>query len=146
MRDPSPFVESGRSWQTLDRVVLLPYKSSEYVRRFGWLFVQATLFRYSLARFPGWRRFLLRTFGATIGHSAVHPTAKIMHPWLLTLGDWSNIGPGVTVYNLGRVEIGSHTLISQDTYLCAGTHDHTDPRLPLRREPITIGSGVWIAA
>jgi putative colanic acid biosynthesis acetyltransferase WcaF len=44
------------------------------------------------------------------------------------------------------VTIGNHSVISQDAYLCAGTHDYTQPTLPLLREPITIGHGVWIAA
>lgn len=69
-----------------------------------------------------------------------------MHPWLLEMGDWSMIGPDATVYNLGQVTIGHHSVISQDVYLCAGTHDHTKPSLPLERPTIQIGSGVWIAA
>jgi acetyltransferase-like isoleucine patch superfamily enzyme len=52
----------------------------------------------------------------------------------------------VTIYNLGPVKIGDHSVISQDAYLCAGTHDYTLPTLPLLRTPITIGHGVWIAA
>ncbi|MBL4700719.1 MAG: hypothetical protein JKX85_05610 [Phycisphaeraceae bacterium] len=56
------------------------------------------------------------------------------------------LSEGVTVYNLGQVTIGSHTVLSQDVYLCAGTHDHTKPTLPLQKPTITIGSGVWICA
>lgn len=62
------------------------------------------------------------------------------------MGDWSNVSAGVVVYNLGPIKIGSHTVISQNAYLCAGTHDYTKPDLPLLREPITVGDGVWIAA
>ncbi len=69
-----------------------------------------------------------------------------MHPWLLTLGDHSILGDRVVVYNLGPVAIGEHTTISQDAYLCAGTHDYTQPDLPLVRSAITIGSGVWVCA
>ena len=78
--------------------------------------------------------------------AAVHSTTKILHPWLFEMGDWSNLSSNVVVYNLGPVKIGHHTVVSQDAYLCAGTHDYTVPTLPLRREPITIGSGVWVAA
>ena len=56
------------------------------------------------------------------------------------------VGSRVTVYNLGRVTVGAHTVVSQDAYLCAGTHDYTDPTLPLMRPTITIGDGVWVAA
>jgi putative colanic acid biosynthesis acetyltransferase WcaF len=69
-----------------------------------------------------------------------------MHPWLLEMGDWTMMGPNATVYNLGRITIGHHTLVSQDVYLCAGTHDHTDPTLPLIRSEVHVGAGVWIAA
>jgi putative colanic acid biosynthesis acetyltransferase WcaF len=44
------------------------------------------------------------------------------------------------------VTIGDHSVISQYAYICAGTHDYTQPMLPLLRPPITIGNGVWIAA
>ena len=69
-----------------------------------------------------------------------------MHPWLLTLGNNTFVSDDVTVYNLGPVTIGDQTVISQGSYLCAGTHDYTRPDLPLVRSPITIGSGVWICA
>ena len=69
-----------------------------------------------------------------------------MHPWLFRMGAYSIIGEGVTVYNLGMVTIGEHTVVSQNVHICAGTHDYTKPDLPLVRSPITIGSGVWICA
>jgi len=134
-------------FQTLDRTAAYPYARSEYVRRLLWTIVQRTIFRWSLSRSYTWRRFLLKLFGAQMGQSAaVGASTKIVHPWLLKLGDWSNISGGVTVYNLGQVTIGDHSVISQDAYLCAGTHDYTQPTLPLLRPPITIGNGVWIAA
>jgi putative colanic acid biosynthesis acetyltransferase WcaF len=132
--------------QTLDRSQRRPYTNWEYARRFLWAAVQASLFRFSLPQMTTWRRFLLGLFGAKIGHSVIHPTVKIMHPWLLSMGDWSNLGPRVVVYNLGPIHIGSHTLVSQHVYLCAGTHDYHEPSLPLLRPSISIGSGVWIAA
>lgn len=134
-------------FQTLDRTAKFPYSRGEYLRRYAWLLVQATLFRLPIPRAYTWRRFLLKQFGAKMGTAAaVHSTTKILHPWLFELGDWSNVSANVTVYNLGPVSIGSHSVISQDAYLCAGTHDHTDPTLPLQRPPIAIGHGVWIAA
>jgi putative colanic acid biosynthesis acetyltransferase WcaF len=65
---------------------------------------------------------------------------------LLGLGDHCTLSEGVTIYNLGPVVIGDHTVLSQDVYVCAGTHDYTRPDLPLVRSPVTIGSGVWICA
>jgi putative colanic acid biosynthesis acetyltransferase WcaF len=134
---------------TLDRCSSANYTRGEYVRRILWQIVQATLYRLPIPTGVGysWRRTLLRAFGARLGHRAgVHPTTRVMHPWLLEMGDWTMIGPGATVYNLGRITVGHHTVISQDCYLCAGTHDYTRPDLPLLKPEIHIGAGVWVAA
>lgn len=134
-------------FQTLDRCETYPYPKREYVRRFAWLAVQATLFRWSPPRAHGWRRFWLRLFGAKLAStSAVRASTRIMHPWLLSVGEYSSIAGGVNVYNLGPISVGDHTTISQDVTLCAGTHDHKKPWMPLVRSPITIGSGVWVCA
>jgi len=42
--------------------------------------------------------------------------------------------------------MGSHSTVSQYTYLCTASHDYTDPTMPLTSAPIVIGDGVWIAA
>ncbi len=134
-------------FQRLDRTARYPYRRSEYVRRFAWLFVQKTLFRFSLPRANYWRAFLLRRFGATLDiEVATRPSTKVLHPWLLTVGAYAAIGDRVYIYNLGPIRIGAHTVISQDAYLCAGTHDYAQADLPLLRPPITIGAGVWVAA
>jgi putative colanic acid biosynthesis acetyltransferase WcaF len=134
-------------FQMLDRTAGFPYAPGEYVRRMLWQIVQRLLIRPSLPRAYGWRRFWLRLFGARLGHkAAIHASTRIMHPWLLSIGDWSIISHGVVVYNLGLVRLGNHSVISQDVYVCAGNHDYSKPTLPLLREPIEIGNGVWIAA
>jgi putative colanic acid biosynthesis acetyltransferase WcaF len=131
----------------LDRSPRVNYTRSEYVRRVLWRLVQGTLYRLPLPRGHAWRCFLLRCFGAKMGRpTGVYASTRIMHPWLLETGAWSMLGPQTTVYNLGPVKIGEHTVISQDVYLCAGTHDYTRPELPLQKPAITIGAGVWIAA
>jgi putative colanic acid biosynthesis acetyltransferase WcaF len=90
---------------------------------------------------------LLRLFGARMGQGAhVHPTVKIAIPWNLSMGDFTSIGDGARVYNLGLVAIGSHATISQGAHLCAGTHDHRRADLPLVKAPITIEDGAWICA
>lgn len=138
---------STSTFQRLDRVAAFPYSRGEYLRRFAWHIVQATLIRFSPGRAMGWRRFWLRAFGASVGKSSgIRPTTRIVHPWLLTLGDFAMLGDNVTVYNLGRVTLGEHSVVSQNTHLCAGTHDYTKPELPLIRSTITIGRGVWVCA
>ena len=65
---------------------------------------------------------------------------------MVTLGDHSVISEQVLVYSLGPVRIGRHTVVSFRSTICAGTHDHEDPRMPLVRTPIVIGEGCWICA
>ena len=140
-------LEQSPLFQTLDRTVKYPSPKRDYLRRFAWLAVQATIFRIALGRGTAWRRWLLQKFGAKKGTAAaVRPSTRIMHPWLFEMGDWSALGDRVTVYNLGPVRIGNHTLISQDVYLCAGSHDYRQPTLPLSKPPITVGNGVWVCA
>lgn len=138
---------SSEPFQHLEKTTGYPYTKGEYVRRFLWRFVQLTVFRWSPPRAFRWRKWLLRCFGAKVeGRVFVRPTTNITHPWLLEMSDWSVLSDGVTVYNLGPVRIGRHSVVSQNTYLCAGTHDYTRDDLPLLRPPITIGNGVWVAA
>jgi putative colanic acid biosynthesis acetyltransferase WcaF len=95
----------------------------------------------------GWRNFLLRIFGARIGRGVkIYPSAEIMFPWNLEIGDHTVISWKVIVYNLGRITIGSGTIISQYVHLCAGNHDFKSPEFKLLKTPIVIGSHVWIAA
>jgi putative colanic acid biosynthesis acetyltransferase WcaF len=85
--------------------------------------------------------------GATIGEEVhIYNTAIIYFPWNLEIGDWSSVGEYAYIYNLGKIRIGSKTTISQRSHLCAGTHDYTDPALPLLTPGIDIGDQVWIAA
>ncbi len=111
-----------------------------------WAFGQL-LFRLSPRPCFGWRRTVLRCFGASVGqHVHIYPSTRIYFPWNLTAGDWSAIGEEALIYNLGPVTIGSKATISHRAHLCAGTHDYRDPTLPLLKPPITIGDQAWICA
>lgn len=134
-------------FQRLDTCAGFPYRKSEYARRFAWALVYRLLIRFSPGRLAGWRRFWLRRFGARLAPSVnIRPTARIRHPWLLSMGAYSTLADNVEVYNLGPIDIGDHTVISQNVHLCNGTHDYKDPSLPLLRPNMTIGSGVWVCA
>ncbi len=124
-----------------------PYSTKEKVGRILWATVQGTLFRYSFHNWYGWRRFLLTRFGAKLDPVVrIRRTVTIECPWNLTMGNESSAGDGVKLYCLGPVTIGSRVSISQYAHVCAGSHDHTRPDLPLTRPPITIENDAWIAA
>jgi len=105
------------------------------------------LFRFTPRICFGWRRFLLRLFGAKIGKEVhIYNSAIIYMPWNLEIGDYSAIGEHAYIYNLGKIIIGSKTTISQRVHLCAGSHDYTKPDLPLLKPSIIIGDYAWICA
>jgi putative colanic acid biosynthesis acetyltransferase WcaF len=105
------------------------------------------LFRLSPRPMFGWRRFLLRALGATIGKEVhVHANVAITMPWNLSIGDWSAIGDGAHLYALGPITIGREVTISQRANLCAGTHDYTRRDMPLLKTPIVIDDQVWVCA
>ncbi|MGK7943313.1 MAG: hormogonium polysaccharide biosynthesis acetyltransferase HpsU [Microcystaceae cyanobacterium] len=111
-----------------------------------WWFVQAIAFPLSLHNAHGFRCWLLRRFGAKIGKNvSVRPTARFTYPWKVEIGDYSWIGDDVVLYSLDKITIGCHCVISQECYLCTGSHDTNDPTFGLKTAPIIIGNGVWVA-
>jgi putative colanic acid biosynthesis acetyltransferase WcaF len=111
-----------------------------------WWIVQATLFARSPQFLYGWRRFLLRLFGARIGRAVlIRPTVRVTYPWKIYIGDYSWIGDDVVLYSLGEIIIGKHTVISQKSYLCTGSHDYASLSFNIYSEPVQIGNEVWIA-
>ncbi len=138
---------SGEVFQQLWRTASYPYPPGEYARRFAWEWVQRVFIRPSPRKAHGWRRLWLRAFGATVPRtSGTKASTRVQHPWLLKMGEHTMLAEGVTIYNLGPVAIGSNTVLSQDVYVCAGTHDYTKRDMPLIRAGAQIGSGVWVCA
>ncbi len=123
-----------------------PYRRREYAARIVWS-LMTPFFRFCPRPLFGWRRFLLRLFGAQVSpHVHIYPSALIYLPWNLNIGEAASIGEWALVYNLGPVTIGDRATISHRAHLCAGTHDYRDPKLPLLRLPIEIGPQAWICA
>lgn len=111
-----------------------------------WLFVQSILVSSAI---PGstHRCFILRKFGARIGRGVViKPRVRIKFPWRLSIGDDSWIGEAVWIDNLGQVDIGANCCLSQEVYLCTGSHDWGKAQFDLVVRPIVIEDGAWIAA
>ncbi|MDX3927127.1 MAG: putative colanic acid biosynthesis acetyltransferase [Shinella sp.] len=95
----------------------------------------------------GWRRMLLRAFGARIHPTArIYPGARIWYPPNLSMDRHACLGPRVICYCMDRIEIGAHAVVSQGAHLCGGTHAVDDPHFQLVAKPIVIGRDAWIAA
>ena len=95
MADPSPCSSRGK----LVRLALAA--------------VLSTPFAWSFHRCHGWRRKLLRAFGAS-WHPAIRTrcTNRIECLWNLVVGMDTAIGGGAIVHRLSAVCIGNHSMIS----------------------------------
>jgi putative colanic acid biosynthesis acetyltransferase WcaF len=112
-----------------------------------WWIVQATLFRGSPQVCYGFRRWLLRIFGAQVGHGAIiRPSVTVTYPWRVKIGAHSQIGDDVVIYSYGDITIGNSVVVSQKSYLCAGTHNFLSEAFELQSFPIVIEDHVWLAA
>jgi putative colanic acid biosynthesis acetyltransferase WcaF len=140
MSDPTPDLPVDHAGNQAAR----KYSRGEQARRVLWS-MGRWLIRLSPRPCFGWRRGVLRLFGARIGaHVNVYSSTHLYMPWNVEIGDWTALGEDVFVYSLGRVSIGSSVTISYRAHVCAGTHDLNDPQLPLRRPPVRIDDGVWV--
>jgi putative colanic acid biosynthesis acetyltransferase WcaF len=111
-----------------------------------WWIIEALLFNTSPQFMYGWRRFLLRLFGAKIGKDVIlRPSMRTQFPWKVTIGDYSWIGDEVVLYSLGPINIGDNVVISQRSYLCTGSHDYAKSDFPIYQEPINIENECWLA-
>ncbi|MBI1180246.1 MAG: putative colanic acid biosynthesis acetyltransferase [Alphaproteobacteria bacterium] len=122
------------------------YSRADQLRRVLW-----SVGRLAFAAVPrplyGLRAAILRLHGARVGrHCQIYPTVRIFAPWQLEIGDWSAVGDRVILYNLGAIRIGCRVTISQNAHLCAGTHDHHDPAMPLIRARIAVEDDAWVCA
>ncbi len=124
-----------------------PWTFRQNLARALWMVTTKLLFRPSFHNWYGWRRLLLRLFGARIGRDVrIRPTAHIEIPWNLDIREGAIVGDYAILYSLGPIVIGRRAVVSQYAHLCAGTHDYHYRDFPLLRPPIEIGDGVWVAA
>lgn len=126
---------------------VMPYPKWTYPARALWQLVQLTLWRLAWKRVIGLRPALLKLFGATLPlRCLICGGVTVYFPWALRVGMHCAISERVVFYNLGGITLGDRVVVSQDVYLCGGTHDYTQPSYPLRRLPIVVEDDVWIGA
>jgi putative colanic acid biosynthesis acetyltransferase WcaF len=117
------------------------------LRRFVWNLCWAILFRFSPRSLFVWRAMLLSLFGAKLGPGCkFYPSARVWAPWNLVCADLVAVGDGAEIYNPAPLRIGSHAILSQDSYICGATHDFDDPSFPLLAYTMEIGAYAWVAA
>lgn len=111
-----------------------------------WWLVQSLIFKNTPQFMYSFRRIILRAFGANIGKKVlIRPSVTVTYPWKVKIGNNAWIGDDVVLYSLGYIEIGSNTVVSQRSYLCAAGHDYTKIDFPIIESKITIEEEVWLA-
>jgi putative colanic acid biosynthesis acetyltransferase WcaF len=112
-----------------------------------WNVVWLCCYRPTPTVLHGWRRFLLRLFGAKI-HMGAHayPSAKIWAPWNLEMGDGACLSHDVDCYSVDKVIIGKNATVSQYSFLCTATKNYDSVDMTLCTAPIVIGDDAWVAA
>lgn len=124
-----------------------PHSLGNKLARVAWGAVWLLLFRPSPRVAYGWRRWLLRLFGAHIGPGAkIMPSTRVWAPWNLTMGAYACLSHDVDCYCVAPIRIGDQATVSQYAFLCAATHDITDPHMRLLTAPIVIADQAWVCA
>ena len=117
------------------------------VGRMVWSIVRAFLFRASPRLAFGWRRMLLRIFGAKIASDVrVYPCAFVYAPWNLEMRRGSVLGDGVYCYNVDKVIFEEESNVTHFAFLCTAQHDVDCPRRTLVTAPVRLGVGCWVFA
>lgn len=123
------------------------FSLSNRIFRAVWNATWAVLASWTPPQMRGWRRFLLKLFGAQVGAgSDVRGSARVWYPPHLHLADRAILAERVICYNMAPISLGRAALVSQGAHLCAGSHDIGSATFQLTAQPITIGAGAWIAA
>lgn len=129
------------------RLHILQLTSTNKLLRLLWRTVWVLLFRPSPRLFHGWRRFLLRLFGAKLGQGTfVYPSVQIWAPWNLEMGDHSCLSHFVDCYCVDKIILGRHATVSQYSHLCTASHDYNKAEMPLVTAPIVIADFTWVTA
>jgi putative colanic acid biosynthesis acetyltransferase WcaF len=117
------------------------------LKRFLWFYVNAVFFKTSLLPLSGFKAFILRLFGATIGSNVTFkPCINIKYPWHLSIGSYTWIGENVWLDCLVPITIGSNVCISQGAVLITGSHNYKKSTFDLITGTIVLEDGVWIGA
>lgn len=125
-----------------------PYSRWNKMKRLIWMITWGLLARpFPKSTLAGWKRFLLRSFGARISSTAiVYAEAKIFMPWNLRMDDYACIASGVDCYNAALVHIGINATVSQRAYLCTASHNIHSAHHEQVQRPIHVDNRAWVAA
>ena len=117
------------------------------LHRFSWVIVNSTIFRWSPFFMYGWRRFLLRSFGAKIAKSAtIGRKAVIEAPWNLSMGERSMICNNAWLMCYAPISIGNQSMVGEWARILTGSHVSNSTSYKGISSAVSIGENCWIAS
>ncbi|MCW5774850.1 MAG: hypothetical protein KIS87_00190 [Phycisphaeraceae bacterium] len=117
------------------------------MRAFLWRTLGRWAFRLSPHVANGWRRTVLRAFGARLApNMKVRRSVAIDSPWLLSVGSLTVIGDRAALRGGGRITIGDRCVVSQLAIVTTEARDPAEQRHPVRRGDIVLEDDCWLAA
>ena len=120
---------------------------ADLVVRQIWNVVWFLFCRFTPAPFHIWRILILKLFGAKIKFNVrIYSSCKIFRPWNLIMDNNSWLGRNVDCYSYDKIFIGEKSIISQNTFLCTGSHDYNSKNFELITAPIVIENNVWVSS
>ncbi len=123
------------------------FSFGDRLRRLIWNICWVLFYRTSPRSFHSWRSLLLRLFGARMGSNChFYPRSKVWAPWNLVCADQVTAADGAEIYNPAPLTMESHSILSQDAYVCGATHDYDDPAFPLIAYAMSLGAYSWVCA
>jgi putative colanic acid biosynthesis acetyltransferase WcaF len=130
-----------------DSQLASPWTVTDRVLRILWEICWCLLCAWTPKPANPWRLFWLGVFSAKVhGTPFVHQRARIAIPWNLTLHDRACLGDRANAYSLGEIEIRARAVVAQEAYLSTGSHDFSNPALPLVVAKITVGEDAFVGA
>ncbi|MES2519793.1 MAG: WcaF family extracellular polysaccharide biosynthesis acetyltransferase [Bacteroidota bacterium] len=123
------------------------YNPGSKIKLLSWFLVNSLIINNYLPIPVSLKIFVLRLFGAKIGHKVmIKPKVNIKYPWLLELGNYVWIGELVWIDNFVKVTIEDNSCISQGAMLLTGNHNYKKNTFDLIPGEIYLEKGVWIGA
>lgn len=111
-----------------------------------WIIVEYLLVSNPLQVSPHLQQTALRMFGASIESNVItRPRLRVKFPWNLKIGANCWIGEGVWIHNQAPVIIEDNVIVSQESFITAGSHEVRES-MDLVVRPVRIRRGAWITS
>lgn len=143
--DPTTIREAVQQLDTYDNSDF--DRGASRTKEIAWVLVRWFFFETALPWPSSLKASLLRAFGASIGRGVViRPRCTVSFPWRFKVGNFTWLGEGVRILSVAEVEIGAHVCVSQESYLCTGSHNYKREDFRLVIKPIRVGNHAWVGA